>query len=98
MLGRATVTIIDSNGNTAYEPTIHVEFNSGGFNNGFKKFKGNKDGEVEVTWDDSQWGSSFKCSMTIGTGLFVTSWTRSTETFIMRDGGRYTFDVRNVGY
>lgn len=94
----AKVTIIDSNGETAYEPTIHVEFNSGGFNNGFKKFKGDKNGVVIVTWDESQWGSSFKCSMTIGTGVLTTTWTKSTETFTMRDGGSYTFDVRKVGY
>lgn len=94
----AKVTIIDSNGETAYEPTIHVEFNSGGFNNGFKKFKGDKNGVVVVTWCESQWGSSFKCSMTIGTGVLTTSWTKSTETFTMSDGGSYTFDVRKVGY
>lgn len=94
----AKVTIIDYDGKKAYKPTIHVEFNSGGFSNGFKKFYGNSDGVVEVTWDESQWGSSFKCSMTIGTGVVTTTWTKSTDTFTMRDGGSYTFDVRNVGH
>lgn len=95
---RAKVIIIDSNGKRAYKPTIHVEFKAGSFSNSFKKFYGNEDGEIEVTWDESDYGSSVKCSMTIGTGNFTTTWTKSTDKFTMSDGGTYKFDVRTVGY
>lgn len=88
--------IIDSNGDTAYEPVVHVEFGTGLFTS-FKKFYGNKDGVITVTWDRDNWGSEVKCSMTIGTGL-VTRWTKSTSVFTIRDGGSYRFDVRDVGY
>lgn len=93
---RCKITIIDSNGKRAYKPTIHVEFNTGRLTNSFKKFYGNEDGVIEVTWDESDWGSSVKCSMTIGTGTFSTTWTKSTSAFTMSDGGSLTFDVRNI--